>query len=77
MGTVFQALGYSIYSMLISMIRQLVVLIPSAYIIGKVTGDVTLVWYSFVIAELFSLTLSVIFFKRIRKNVIKPLFENK
>ena len=76
-GTVFQALGYSIYSMIISMIRQLVVLIPSAYIIGKVTGDVTLVWYSFVIAELFSLTLSTIFFRRIRKNVIKPLFENK
>lgn len=76
-GTVFQALGYSIYSMIISMIRQLVVLIPSAFIIGKVTGDVTLVWYSFVIAELFSLTLSTIFFRRIRRNVIKPLFENK
>ena len=76
-GTVFQALGYSIYSMIISMIRQLVVLIPSAFIIGKVTGDVTMVWYAFVIAELFSLTLSTIFFRRIRKNVIKPLFENK
>ncbi|MBR5302458.1 MAG: MATE family efflux transporter [Clostridia bacterium] len=76
-GTVFQALGYSIYSMIISIIRQLAVLIPSAYIIGKVTGDVTMVWYSFVIAELFSLTLSTIFFRRINKNVIKPLFENK
>ena len=73
----FQALGYSIYSMIISMIRQLAVLIPSAYIIGMVTGDVTLVWYSFVIAELFSLMLSTIFFRRIRKNVIKPLFETK
>ncbi len=73
-GTVFQALGYSIYSMIISMIRQLVVLIPSAFIIGKVTGDVTMVWYAFVIAEVFSLILSSVFFRRIYKNVIKPLF---
>ena len=73
-GTVFQALGYSIYSMIISLVRQLVVLIPSAYIIGKLTGEVTMVWYSFVIAEIFSLTLSGIFFRRIYKNVIKPLF---
>lgn len=72
-GTVFQALGYSIYSMINSLVRQLVVLIPSAFIIGRLTGDVTLVWYSFVIAEGFSLMLSVIFFRRIYKNVIKPL----
>jgi len=76
-GTVFQALGYSIYSMINSLVRQLVVLIPCAFVIGKVTGDVTMVWYSFVIAEVFSLTLSVIFFRRIYKNVIKPLGETK
>ncbi len=72
-GTVFQALGYSVYSMINSLVRQLVVLIPSAFIIGKLTGDVTLVWYSFVIAEVFSLMLTTIFFRRIYKNVIKPL----
>ena len=72
-GTVFQALGYSIYSMIISMVRQLVVLIPCAFVIGKVTGDVTMVWYAFVIAEVFSLTLSTLFFIRIHKNVIQPL----
>ena len=76
-GTVFQALGYSIYSMINSLVRQMIVLIPSAFIIGKVTGDVTMVWYAFVIAEFFSLTLSLIFFARIHKNVIKPLGENK
>ncbi|MBE5799739.1 MAG: MATE family efflux transporter [Clostridiales bacterium] len=73
-GTVFQALGYSIYSMINSIVRQLAVLIPCAYVIGRITGDVTMVWYSFVIAEVFSLLLSVIFFRRIYKNVIKPLW---
>ena len=72
-GTVFQALGYSVYSMINSLVRQLVVLIPCAFVIGKLTGDVAMVWYSFVIAEVFSLLLSVIFFRRIYKNVIKPL----
>ena len=73
-GTVFQALGYSIYSMINSIVRQLAVLIPCAFAIGKLTGDVTMVWYAFVIAEAFSLLLSSIFFRRIYKNVIKPLF---
>ena len=75
-GTVFQALGYSIYSMINSMVRQLVVLIPCAFVIGKVTGDVTMVWYAFVIAEAFSLVLSALFFRRIYGNVIKPLQAN-
>ena len=73
-GTVFQALGYSIYSMINSSVRQLAVLIPCAFAIGKLTGDVTMVWYAFVIAEAFSLLLSSIFFRRIYKNVIRPLF---
>ena len=75
-GTVFQALGYSIYSMINSMVRQLVVLIPCAFVIGKTTGDVTMVWYAFVIAEAFSLLLSAFFFRRIYRNVIKPLQSN-
>lgn len=72
-GTVFQALGYSVYSMINSLVRQLIVLIPCAFMIGRFTGDVTMVWYSFVIAEAFSLVLSATFFRKIHKNVIKPL----
>ena len=72
-GTVFQALGYSIYSMINSLVRQLAVLIPSAFVIGRITGDVTMVWYAFVIAEVFSLILSTFYFRRIYKNVIRPL----
>ena len=72
-GTVFQALGYSVYSMITSLVRQLVVLVPSAFLIGRLTGDVTMVFYSFVIAEVFSLVLSTFYFRRLYKNVIKPL----
>jgi len=75
-GTVFQALGHSVYSMINSLVRQLVVLIPCAFVIGKITGDVTMVWYAFVIAEAFSLALSSFFFRRIYRNVIKPLQTN-
>jgi len=76
-GSVFQALGYSIYSMVNSIVRQLVVLIPSAYLIGRITGDVTMVWYAFVIAEVFSLILSIFFFRRIYNHVILPLNTEK
>ena len=62
-GSVFQALGYSVYSMIVSLIRQLVVLIPCAYAIGRVTGDVTGVWWAFVIAELVSLTASALYLR--------------
>lgn len=72
-STVFQALGFSVYSMITSLVRQLFVLIPSAYVIGKLTGDVTMVWWAFVIAELFSLALSVIFYRRVNERVIKAL----
>ena len=72
-GSVFQALGYSVYSMIISLIRQLVVLIPCAYAIGWVTGDVTGVWWAFVIAELVSLTASALYLRRVNRDVIRTL----
>ena len=72
-GSVFQALGYSVYSMIISLIRQLVVLIPCAYAIGHVTGDVTGVWWAFVIAELVSLTASALYLRRVNRDVIRTL----
>ena len=72
-STVFQALGYSVYSMITSLVRQLIVLIPCAFLIGRLTGDVTMVWYAFVIAEIFSLALSVFYYRRIHRHVIRPL----
>ena len=72
-GAVFQALGFSVYSMVISLIRQLVVLIPCAYLIGRLTGDVTGVWWAFVVAEVVSLTVSALYLRRVNRNVIQTL----
>ena len=73
MGSVFQALGFSMYSMINSFVRQLVVLLPCAFLLGKVTGSVDGVWWAFLVAEFFSFALTMIFFARINKNVIKKL----
>ena len=73
MGSVFQALGYSIYSMIISLVRQLVILIPTAFILSRLTGNVDMTWWSFVIAEGFSLLCSLFFYNKIRREVIDVL----
>ena len=68
----FQALGEGIQSMIVSVVRQLVVLLPAAWLLAKL-GDVNLVWYSFPIAELASLTLCTVFLVRTYQKLIKPL----
>ena len=71
-GTALQALGHGIFSMLVSFTRQLVVLLPVAYLLS-LTGNVDNVWWSYNIAEIASLAASVLFFKHIYNKVIKPL----
>lgn len=71
-SSTFQALGNGVLSMFISIARQLVTLLPAAYLLSLL-GDVNLVWWSFPIAEIVSLTLSVVFFVYMYKKVIKPL----
>lgn len=71
-GTVFQALGKAVFSMLVSIMRQLVVLIPAAFILSKL-GGLHAVWWAFPIAELISLTASLIFFIRINKTIISKI----
>ena len=78
MGSVFQALGYGTYSMIVSFARQLVALLPAAYIlalIGMNAGNDTLVWYSFPIAEIASLITTLVLFRRLYNRVIKPIPE--
>ncbi len=72
MGSVFQALGNGIYSMIVSIVRQLVVLLPVAYMLS-LTGKVNYVWLAFPFAELFSLTLSTVFLFKINKNIISRI----
>ena len=75
-GTVFQALGKAVFSMVVSIMRQLVVLIPAAYILSKL-GGLHMVWWSFPIAEICSLIVSLIFLVRIYRTIISKLPEGK
>ena len=72
MGSVFQAFSRSIYSLVISVGRQLVVLIPVAWLLSK-TGVLDLVWCAFPIAELSSLLLSSYFFRKLYKETVANL----
>ena len=73
-GTVFQALGKAVYSLINSIMRQVVVLLPVAYLLS-LTGDVNNVWWSFPIAELMSFTVTMIFLVMIYRNIISKVGE--
>ena len=73
LGASFQALGNGIYSTIVSLGRQMVVLLPAAYLLS-LSGNVNLVWLAYPIAEIASLTLTAIFFRRIYRQKVKPLF---
>ena len=70
--SIYQAFGEGFLSLAISVLRQLVVILPAAYLLSKVVG-LGAVWWSFPIAEICSLSLSIIFFKRLYKNKIQML----
>ena len=72
MGSMFQAFSKSKYSLFVSIGRQLVVLIPAAWLLSK-TGNVMNVWWAFPIAEGMSLALSTYYYRRINKNIIETL----
>ena len=79
LSSVFQALGYSLYSMLVSLARQLIVLVPVAWalaVIGQRTGNDDLVWLSFPVAEVVSAAVTAWFFVRLNKNVIQTIPDN-
>ena len=71
-GSLFQALGNGVYSMVISIARQLVVLLPAAYLLS-LSGKVQYVWWAFPIAELVSLSMTVFFLFRINRDVIRHI----
>ena len=66
-GSVFQAIGNPVYSLIVSVCRQMVVLLPVAWLLSR-TGRLELVWWSFPIAEVMSFTLSTIFLRRTVKS---------
>ncbi len=71
-GTMFQALGNGVFSMIVSICRQLVVLIPAAWLLS-LTGNVNAVWWAFPIAEAASGIISAILFKIQYNKKIKNL----
>ena len=71
-GSVFQALGRAVYSMINSIMRQVVVLLPVAYLLS-LTGEVNNVWWSFPIAELMSFTVTMLFLIKINKDIISKV----
>ena len=71
-SAVFQSFGYSFFSMLISIGRQLVTLLPVAYLLS-LTGDINAVWWSYPIAEIVCVVLSVVFYVYIYNHKIKTI----
>ena len=71
-GSVFQALGNGVYSLIVSVARQLVVILPVAYLFAKLFG-LSMVWWSIPIAEIVSLTLSAVLLKRIYRLKVDPM----
>ena len=72
LSSVFQAFGKAFYSMLVSFIRQIFFLLPSAYLLS-LTGNINNIWFCFPIAEIVAVILSVFFLKNIFKNIIEKL----
>ena len=72
LSSTFQAFSRSFYSLIVSVSRQLLVLIPVAFALARL-GNVDLVWFAFPIAEVVSLIVTLIFFRKIRREVIETL----
>lgn len=70
----FQALGNGMYSTITSLCRQMLVLLPAAYLLS-LTGQVNNVWFAFVVAEVASAAATAFFYLRIYRQKIKPMFQ--
>lgn len=71
-SSVYQALGHGVLGMLVSIVRQIVVLLPAAFLLS-LTGKLELVWFAFPIAELFSVVMCIFFNRKITREAIAPL----
>ena len=71
-GSVFQAVGQGMFSLIVSVARQLLVLVPLAYLFS-LSGDLEAVWWSFPAAEVVSLLMTLFFMARVEKTILHPL----
>ena len=72
-GAAFPAMGNGLYSTITSLCRQLIVLLPAAYLLS-LTDDVHAVWWACPIAEVISMLVTVILYGKVYRNKIKPMF---
>jgi Na+-driven multidrug efflux pump len=72
----FPALGNGMYSTITALCRQMVALLPAAFLLS-LSGDVNLVWWAFPIAEVISLATTLFLFARIYRQKIKPMYGSK
>lgn len=72
LSTVFQAVGKGTYSLVMSLCRQLVVLLPAAWILSKL-GGLNAIWWSFPIAEAVSLTICLVLYRKCDREMLKTL----
>lgn len=72
LSSVFQALGNGVYSLIMSIARQIVVILPVAFVFAKLFG-LDAVWYSYPIAEIVSVSICIFLLKRIIDKKVKPL----
>lgn len=73
LSTVFQAVGKGVYSMVVSICRQLVVLLPAAWLLARLTGSVYAVWWCFPIAEIAALIISIYYFRKCDRKLFAPM----
>lgn len=73
-SSVFQALGHGMLSLIVSVLRQLIVILPAAWILARV-GGLHMVWWAFPFAEIFSALVCFVFVKQVYRKEIKPLYK--
>ena len=71
-SSVFQALGDGMLSLVMSAVRQLLLLLPCAFVLAKL-GGLDAVWFSFLIAEVASVTLAVVFYRSLYNKKIRHI----
>jgi len=72
LSSVFQAVGNGVLSLLMSVARQLVVILPAAYLLAKFFG-LNAVWFSFVLAEITSVGMAILMFRKVYRNRIQQM----
>ena len=77
LSTVFQAIGKGTYSMILSICRQLVVLLPVAWLLSAITGSIFAVWWCFPIAEIVSLFICLYFYRKCSRDMLATLEAKK